>query len=353
MNLITNNIKMPATFDHPEFHDHEQVLFCSDKKSRLRAIIAVHNTNLGPAIGGCRMWAYDTGDAALTDALRLSRGMTYKNALAGLPHGGGKSVILGDSHTDKTPDLLRAFAHHVKCLAARYITAEDVGITNKDADLMASIAPNVGGTSQSSLGDPSPFTALGVYCGIKSAAQHMYGSDNLAGKYISVKGLGNVGFRLADYLHKDGAKLILSDVYEPNLKRAVEAFGAQSVSPDEAHAVDCDIFAPCALGAGLNSQTIPAIQAAIVAGAANNQLETNQDGVRLMERGILYAPDYVINAGGVIAVAEPLGPNAASNTIARTRAIGNTLSQIFTDAQKSGKPTAVIADRLAEQRFMA
>ena len=352
MNLIPDNLQMTATFDHPEFHDHEQVLFCTDATSKLKAIIAVHNTNLGPAIGGCRMWDYQSADDALTDALRLSRGMTYKNALAGLPHGGGKSVIIGNAHTDKSPDLLRAFAHHVKCLAERYITAEDVGITSKDADLMATIAPNVGGTSGSGLGDPSPFTALGVYCGIKAAARHVYGSDNLNGKHVCLTGLGNVGFRVADYLHKDGARLTVADVYEPNLKRAVSAFDAASISPEEAHKVDCDIFAPCALGAGLNNKTIPEIKASIVAGAANNQLATPRDAKRITEHGILYAPDYVINAGGVIAVAEPVGPDAESKTIARTHAIGDTLFDIFTEAKATGEPTATIADRMAERIFM-
>ena len=352
MNLIPDNIQMTATFDHPAFSDHEQVLFCTDANSGLRAIIAVHNTNLGPAIGGCRMWSYDNADAALTDALRLSRGMTYKNALAGLANGGGKSVILGDPHKDKSPELIRAFAHHVKCLAERYVTAEDVGITSEDADLMSTIAPNVGGTSQSGLGDPSPYTALGVYCGIKAASRHVFGTDNLNGKTIALQGLGNVGFRLAEHLHKDGAKLIVSDIYQPNLERAIKAFDAKTTEPGEAHKVSCDIFAPCALGAGLNTRTIPDIQAPIVAGAANNQLQTDADGKRLMDRGILYAPDYVINAGGVIAVAEPASADAERNVTTRTRAIGETLEEIFVAAKNSAEPTALIADHMAEERFM-
>ena len=353
MNLIPENFKLSATFDHPEFHDHEQVLFCSDAKSGLKAIIAVHNTNLGPAIGGCRMWDYASSDEALTDALRLSKGMSYKNALAGLPHGGGKSVIIGNTHTDKSPELLKAFAHHVKCLAERYMTAEDVGITSADADLMATIAPNVGGTSNAGLGDPSPYTALGVYCGIKAAARHVFGSDALSDKTISLQGLGNVGFRVAEHLYMDGAKLIVSDVWEPSLSRAVEAFGATTVSPQEAHSVPCDIFAPCALGAGLNRHTIPDIQARIVAGAANNQLEKASDGALLASRNILYAPDYVINAGGVIAVAEPEGTAIAHARVTRrTKAIGDTLSTIFEAAVTSGESTALIADRMAEKLFM-
>lgn len=353
MTLIPDSFQMTATFDHPEFDDHEQVLFCSDPKAGLRAIIAVHNTALGPAIGGCRMWPYENSDLALTDALRLSRGMTYKNALAGLAHGGGKSVIIADSHTQKTPELIKAFAHHVKCLADKYLTAEDVGITSKDADLMATIAPNVGGTSGAGLGDPSPYTALGVYHGIKAAANHIFGSTSLKGKYISLQGLGNVGFRLGEHLHAEGAILTVSDVYAPNLERAAKAFDATIVSPDIAHRVDCDIFAPCALGAGLNKTTIPDIRAAIVAGAANNQLATDEDGQHLMQKGILYAPDYVINAGGVIAVAEPAGKESALQATEKTIAIGRTLGNIFEQAKTAEKPTAQIADLMAEAIFKA
>ncbi len=351
MTLIPDSFQMTATFDHPEFDDHEQVLFCTDKKTGLRAIIAVHNTALGPAIGGCRMWPYENSDQALTDALRLSRGMTYKNALAGLAHGGGKSVIIADAHKDKTPELIKAFAHHVKLFAGRYLTAEDVGITSKDADLMATIAPNVGGTSDAGLGDPSPYTALGVYHGIKAAAKHVFGSDDLKGRYISLQGLGNVGFRLGEHLHAEGAILTVSDVYTPNLERAVKAFDAAVVSPDLAHKVDCDIFAPCALGAGLNKSTIPDIRAAIVAGAANNQLATDEDGHRLMDRGILYAPDYVINAGGVVAVAEQGGKDSQTRATEKTIAIGSTLGSIFEQAKTAKKPTAEIADLMAEAIF--
>ena len=351
MNMLPEKFQMSGTFDHPDFHNHEQVLFCSDSQSGLKAIIAVHNTNLGPAVGGCRMWDYTSSDEALSDALRLSKGMTYKNALAGLPHGGGKSVIIGDAHRDKSAQLLQAFASHVKCLADRYMTAEDVGITSADADLMARIAPNVGGTTNSGLGDPSPYTALGVYCGIKAASRHVFGTDDLRGKRVSLQGLGSVGFRVAEHLHKDGAKLVVSDIWTPSLERAVNAFDAAIVKPEEAHKIPCDIFVPCALGAGLNARTIPDIQAAIIAGAANNQLETEQDGDRLANKGILYAPDYVINAGGVIAVAQPDTPDAQEMVTKRTEGIGDTLSEIFERAKTTGQSTAIIADQLAEQRF--
>ncbi|MCT4654473.1 MAG: amino acid dehydrogenase [Cohaesibacter sp.] len=350
MTLIPETFKMTATFDHPEFDHHEQVLFCSHKATGLKAIIAVHNTKLGPAIGGCRMWPYASADEALTDALRLSRGMTYKNALAGLAHGGGKSVIIADSHKDKNPALLRAFAQHVKCLADHYITAEDVGITKQDADIMGEIAPNVGGTSQKGLGDPSPYTALGVYHGIKAAAKHLYQAETLKGLRISVQGLGNVGYRLASHLHSEGAILTISDVYQPNLERAAEEFGAQTCAPEDAHAVDCDIFAPCALGAGLNAKTIPQIKANIVAGAANNQLKAASDGQLLHDHKILYAPDYVINAGGVIAVAEH-GDGAKQRATDKTIAIGATLQEIFDKSANEDQPTGLIADLLAEERF--
>lgn len=351
MTLIPNNIEMTATFDHPEHDDHEQILFCADRQTDLRAIIAIHNTRLGPAIGGCRMWPYKSAGEAVTDALRLSRGMTYKNALAGLDHGGGKSVIIADSRKDKSPDLIKAFAYHVKCLADHYITAEDVGITSKDADLMATIAPNVGGTSRSGLGDPSPYTALGVYHGIKAAAHHIFGTDSLKGRHISLQGLGNVGYRLGQHLHIEGARLTVSDIYEPNLRHAVSNFNAKIVPPEESHLVECDIFAPCALGAGLNRKTIPSIRAAIVAGAANNQLASPEDDKRLKDHGILYAPDYVINAGGVIAVAEPASDKAEMKATQKTIAIGGTLSEIFNKAKSTKKPTGAIADQLAEQRF--
>lgn len=352
---LQNNMKLETAttpFDHPEFSAHEQVVFACDQSSGLQAIIAVHNTNLGPSLGGCRMWAYKSYADALTDVLRLSKGMTYKNALANLPLGGGKSVIIADPHQDKSPELFRAFGRHIDRLSGSYITAEDVGIDTKDMEIICEETQFAKGTNATGLGDPSPFTALGTFMGIQAAAQHKFGTSNLDGITVSLKGLGHVGFDVARQLHAAGAKLIVSDIYEPSLQRAVEELGATTVKPDEAHAVKADIFTPCALGGGLNPQTIPEIQATVVAGAANNQLETAADGERLMKRGILYAPDYAINAGGVISIA--LGEPGATDDRARdkTLAIADTLLQIFERAEAEKRPTNIIADEIAEERFM-
>ncbi|KZL20730.1 Leucine dehydrogenase [Pseudovibrio axinellae] len=351
---LHNNIMIDTymtPFDHPEFAGHEQVVLITDEASGLKAIIAVHNTNRGPGLGGCRMWNYASANDALTDVLRLSKGMTYKNALADLALGGGKSVIIANPRTDKTPELLRAFGKHINRLAGTYITAEDVGISSDDMEIIGSETKYALGTDATGFGDPSPYTALGTYVGIKAAANHKFGSYDLSGLTVSLKGLGHVGYEVARQLHEAGARLIVSDIYEPAVKRAIEELGATSVSPDEAHLVEADIFAPCALGGGLNPDTIPQLKAAVVAGAANNQLETPEDGEALMKRGILYAPDYAINAGGVISVA--LGEPGASDTIVRrkTLAISDTLTQIFERAEAENRPTNIIADEVAEERF--
>lgn len=337
--------------DHPEFAGHEQIVFATDNETGLKAIIAVHNTNRGPSLGGCRMWNYASANEALTDVLRLSKGMTYKNALADLALGGGKSVIIANPRTDKTPELLKAFGRHINRLAGNYITAEDVGISSDDMEIIGSETQYARGTEATGFGDPSPYTALGTFVGIKAAAKHKFGSDDLNGLTVSLKGLGHVGYDVARQLHEAGANLIVSDIYDPAVTRAVEELGAASVSPDEAHLVKADIFAPCALGGGLNAETIPQLKVAIVAGAANNQLETPEDGTSLMKRGILYAPDYAINAGGVISVA--LGEPGISDSVVRqkTLAIGDTLTQIFERAAAENRPTNLIADELAEERF--
>ncbi len=337
--------------EHPEFAGHEQVVFATDEAAGLKAIIAVHNTNLGPALGGCRMWNYASTSEALTDVLRLSKGMTYKNALANLPLGGGKSVIIADARRDKTPELLRAFGRHINRLSGSYVTAEDVGISSDDMEIICTQTQFARGTEATGFGDPSPYTALGTFAGIKAAAKHKFGTDDLTGLTVSLKGLGHVGYDVARQLHKAGALLIVSDIYEPAVKRAVEELEATSVSTEEAHRVSADIFAPCALGGELNAETIPQLKATVVAGAANNQLETPEDGVALMKRGILYAPDYAINAGGVISIA--LGEPGTSDAIVRqkTLAIGDTLTQIFKRADAEKRPTSIIADELAEERF--
>jgi len=353
MNVLADHFVTPAVFDHPAFDGHENVVFCHDAASGLRAIIAIHDTRLGPALGGCRMWPYETADAALTDALRLSRGMTYKNALAGLDNGGGKAVIIGDPKTAKTPELLSAFARHVDRLGGLYWTAEDVGISAADMEIVGAVTDFALGTEATGLGDPSPYTALGVFAGLKAAVHHKFGRDDLAGTVVSVKGLGSVGFRLCELLHAAGARLIVSDIDERAVRGAVAAFGAAPVAADEAHAVACDVFAPCALGAGLTAETIPQITARVVAGAANNQLATAEDDARLRDHGILYAPDYVLNAGGVVSIA--LGKDAlpAKEIRQRVEAIGATLAEIFARADTENMPTGAVADRIAEERLAA
>ncbi len=351
MNVMADRFVTSSVFDHEEFHDHETVAFCRDAASGLSAIIAIHDTRLGPAIGGCRMWPYPTAHDALTDALRLSRGMTYKNALAGLDNGGGKAVIIADPKTDKTPDLLKAFGAHVDRLGGVYRTAEDVGISAADMEIVGTVTEHALGTEKTGLGDPSPYTALGVFCGLRAAVRHKLGTDDLAGLTVCVKGLGSVGYRLSEHLHDASARLIVADVYTPAVERAIAAFGAQPIAPDDAHKADCEIFAPCALGGGLNERTIPDITADIIAGAANNQLATDVDGERLCDRGILYAPDYVLNAGGVISIALAAPDSSDKAMRERVATIGDTLAEIFTRADANSVPTSRIADMIAEERL--
>jgi len=352
MNAPQTIAVQPTVFDHPEYDDHEQVLFCRDAASGLHAIIALHNTVRGPAGGGCRMWPYASFGEALTDALRLSRGMTYKNALADVALGGGKSVIIADPRTDKTEELFTAFAGFVDGLGGRYVTAEDVGITAADMEIMRRRTQYALGTTQSGLGDPSPYTALGVFTGIRAAARFKYGSDDLTGRRACVLGLGAVGYRVAEFLAAAGAKLVVADIREQAVEKAVRELGAEPITPGEAHQAEIDIFVPCALGGGLNATTIPNIQATIIAGAANNQLATPQDDHALMHRDILYAPDYAINAGGVISIADYKMGDSDAAVRAKIDRIGDTLTDIFTQAADDGQPTGMIADRLARQRLV-
>jgi leucine dehydrogenase len=338
-------------FTHPDYDDHEQVVFARDAEAGLTAIIAVHNTNLGPALGGCRIWDYATEDEAVTDVLRLSRGMTYKAALAGLALGGGKSVILADAKTDKTPALMRAMGRAVERIGGRYIVAEDVGATVADMDEIARETPHVSGTS-ANVGDPSPWTARGVYLAMQAAARHRWGAG-IEGRTVSVTGLGHVGSSLCRHLAGAGARLIVSDIHGEAVRRMVEETGAAPVAPEAAHAAEAEIFAPCALGGGLNARTIPEIRAELVCGAANNQLATREDGERLAERGILYTPDYLANAGGLISVARVrLGMSKADAEV-KLQAIPQTLIQVFRSAEQQGTHPAAAADRLAESRFRA
>jgi leucine dehydrogenase len=336
-------------FSHPDFDGHEQVVFARDAAAGLTAIIAVHSTALGPALGGCRIWPYASEAEALTDVLRLSRGMTYKAALAGLALGGGKSVILADPRTEKTPAMMRAMGRAVDRLGGRYIVAEDVGATVADMDEIAIETAHVSGTS-ATVGDPSPWTARGVCLAMEAAARHRWG-EALEGRTVSVAGLGNVGSGLCRQLARAGARLVVSDIRGEAVRQIVAETGAAAVEPEAAHAVPADVFAPCALGAGLNARTIPEIRAQLVCGAANNQLATPEDGNRLAARGILYAPDYLVNAGGLISVARVrlgLDHRAAE---AKLRDIPETLVRVLRSAEQQGIPPAAAADRLAESRF--
>lgn len=346
-----------SVFSHPEFDGHEHVAFHHDAASGLRAIIAVHNTRLGCGLGGCRMFPYGSDDDALTDVLRLSRGMTYKAALAGLPQGGGKSVIIGDPRRDKTPQLIRAMGRFVDMLGGRYVVAEDSGTSVPDIRLMAEVTRHIGGLADEAsvaagrTGDPSPATALGTFIGLRAAVRAALGRDDLRGLRVAIQGVGNVGYRLAKHLHDAGAVLWVTDLHAPAVDRAVAEFGATAVAMDAIHALDVDVFAPCALGAILNERSIPQIRAKVIAGAANNQLATPADGRRVLEQGLLYAPDYVINAGGIIDIHYE-GPGYDEAVVhAHLQRIGLTLSEIFERSKTSGQPTGEIADVMAEAIF--
>ncbi len=346
-----------AVFSLSDFADHEQVVFCSDDSSGLKAIIAIHNSNLGPALGGCRMWPYASEEEAVRDVLRLSRGMTYKSAMANLKLGGGKSVIIGNPRTQKTPQLLAAFARALEQLNGRYIAAEDSGTSVADMKTMAQMTGHVAGIidkpsdTGTRSGDPSPATAFGTFIGIKAAVKDKLGRDSLEGLRVAVQGVGNVGFDLARQLKEAGASLWVTDIHQDALTRATDELNAVVVSPDEIFSLDVDVFAPCALGAVLNDQTIPQLKAGIVAGASNNQLAEARHDAALMRRGILYAPDYVINAGGIIDVYhERIGFNRDA-LIRHIEGIQDNLMEIFERARLEARPTGEVADAIAEERF--
>lgn len=340
-------------FKYMESEDFEQVVFCQDKTSGLKAIIAIHDTTLGPALGGTRMWTYASESEAIEDALRLARGMTYKNAAAGLNLGGGKTVIIGDPKTDKNDEMFRAFGRFIEGLNGRYITAEDVGTTEADMDLIHLETDYVTGTSSEggSSGNPSPVTAYGIYVGMKAAAKEAFGTDSLEGKTIAVQGVGNVAYTLCEHLHAEGAKLIVTDINKEAVQRAVDAFGATAVDINEIYSQDADIFAPCALGAVINDETIPQFKCKVIAGSANNQLKENRHGDQIHEMGIVYAPDYVINSGGVINVADELIGYNSERALKRVEGIYDIIGEIFNISKQENIPTYVAADRLAEQRI--
>lgn len=342
-------------FDKLSEYRYEQVVFCHDESTGLRAIIAVHNTTLGPALGGCRMYPYASEDEAVVDALRLARGMTYKAATSGLNLGGGKSVIIGDPHTDKSEALFRSFGRYIETLGGRYITAEDVGTSTEDIANIRVETSYVAGVDVTSggSGDPSPFTALGTVQGMKACAEEVFGTASLEGKTVAVQGLGHVGYHLCRLLDEEGASLIVADVNEAAVERVVREFGAKMVGPDEIAAVPCDVFAPCAMGAVINDASLPKFQCSIVAGSANNVLLEPHHGQDLAERGILYAPDYVINAGGLINVADELEGYNEQRATKRVMHIHDSIKSIIAISKRDGVPTDVAADTLAQERIDA
>lgn len=343
---------MTGIFQDLESFGHEQISFFHDKESGLKAIIGVHSTVLGPSLGGCRMWKYADEAAALRDVLRLSKGMTYKAAVAGLNLGGGKAVVIADSRTEKTPRLLGSFAKAVDSLGGRYITAEDVGMSVGDIDLIRQFTRHaVGGSNEGGSGDPSVMTAFGVFQGMKASLRFAGLGESLEGVRVAVQGVGNVGYHLCSYLSAAGAKLIITDIYPNQVERIVQEFGAEVVTPDQIYNTECEIFAPCALGAILNTRTIPQLQCKIVAGSANNQLETDADGFELVRKGIVYAPDYAINSGGLINVAAELEGYNQERVLGKVSQVFNTIEDVLTRSQEQGIPPHKAADALAEQRL--
>ena len=346
--------KIDPVFGQLSFDNHEQIVFCNDKDTGLKAIIGIHNTVLGPALGGTRMWKYANEWEALNDVLRLSRGMSYKSAISGLNLGGGKAVIIGDSKIDKTPEMITKFGQYVNSLSGKYITAEDVGTTTDDMDRINDVTKFVTGISESrgGSGNPSPVTAYGVYMGMKAAAKYQFGTDKLDGKKVLVQGIGHVGETLVDYLTKEGAQVQITDINQARLQEISKTYGAKIFEGTDLYSAAVDIYAPCALGATINDETIYKIKARVIAGAANNQLANEQvHGQILKEKGILYAPDFLINAGGIINVyAEIVGYDKAE-AMRRTQNIYNTTLEIFSFAEAKGITPHQAALSVAENRI--
>lgn len=333
---------------------HEQVLFCQDNQTGLKAIIAIHNTTLGPALGGTRMWNYDNESDALKDVLRLSRGMTYKAAVTGLSLGGGKAVIIGDATTEKTEALMRKFGEFVDSLSGKYITAEDVGMSTKDMMYVKMETNHVTGipVEMGGSGDPSPVTAYGVFMGIKASAKFKWGSDDLKDKRVVVQGIGHVGENLVKHLVDDGALVVINDINELRLKEVAELYNCETIFGDELYDLEMDIYAPCALGATINDDTIGRLKCAIIAGAANNQLEDEEvHGELVKDKGIVYAPDFLINAGGLINVYSELHGFDREQSLEKTRKIYDTTLEILLKAEKENITTHQAAHRLAELRI--
>lgn len=336
-----------ALFDLPDFDDHEQVIYCSDDASGLKAIIAIHSTKLGAAVGGCRMWDYASDEEALVDVLRLSKGMTYKNAMAGLSMGGGKSVIIGDAKTLKSEALFQAFGEALNRLNGRYLSAEDININTSDIAIANKVTPFVTGTEDKS-GNPAPFTALGTFLGIKASVKHKLNRDELTGLKVAVQGLGSVGYQLCEHLYQAGVELTITDINQDTLNLAATKFNAIVVGLDEIYDQDVDVYAPCALGATINDDTLSRLKASIVAGCANNQLAQPRHAQALVDKGILYAPDYVINAGGIINVSFEDNYDR-EKSIEKVGEIYHTLLDIYAKADAQNKPTGIIADEMARE----
>lgn len=338
-------------FSYMAEYGYEQIVYFYDETTGLKGITCIHNTTLGPALGGTRLWNYSTEEEALIDVLRLARGMTYKSAAAGLNLGGGKTVIIGDASKVKSEAFWRAYGRFVQSLNGRYITAEDVNTSPEDMDYIAMETKYVTGLRQTS-GDPSPVTAYGVYWGIKASCKELFGSDSLEGRRIAVQGVGHVGYHLVKHLVNEGAQVIIADINDQNIQKVRDEFkSVEVVNPDEIYQVDCDVFAPCALGGVINDQTIPQLKAKIVAGSANNVLEEDRHGKKLQEMGILYAPDYVINAGGVINVYQELIGYNREEALNKTKKIYQRLLDVYQIAKEENLTTLEAADRYAEERI--
>jgi len=346
-----------SVFEHSEFDGHEHVAFHQDKTSGLKAIIAVHNSNLGNALGGCRMWPYASDEEALRDVLRLSKGMTYKAAMAGLEQGGGKAVIIGNPRTEKTSEKMLAMGKFIESLSGQYISAEDSGLTVEDLKLMGKQTAYVSGiqakyhiNSEAADGNPAPSTAYGVYVGLKATVEYSMNSK-LKGVKVAIQGLGHVGIRLAKHLHSQGAKLYVTDIHPENIKKAVREFSAVAVNPNDIYDLDVDVFAPCAMGAILDEENIARLKVKIIAGAANNQLAKEAFGQLLTDKGILYAPDYVINAGGIIDIYHQSISSSDKGLREHIEQISNTLLEIYRRAQSQGIANNIVANQIAEERF--
>lgn len=341
-------------FEKMKDFNYEQVVFCSDEESGLKAIIAIHDTTLGPASGGCRMWPYETEEEALIDVLRLSKGMTYKNAAAGLDMGGGKTVIIGDPKKDKSEELFRALGRYVEAMNGRYITGEDVNTTVEDMAYMFKETNYAKGRkmSEGSSGDPGPKTAIGVHAAMKRTALEAFGSDSLKDKKIMLQGFGSVAYSLAEMLHEEGAKLLVADVKQEVVDRAVKEFNAEPINVEDVYDVEADILSPCALGGILNDETIPKLKVKAVCGSANNQLlDIEKHGEMIAHKGIVYAPDYVVNAGGAINIALELGDYNEEKAIEQIKNIYVQMGKVYDIAREEGITSAKAADRLAEKRI--